>query len=314
MSSEPVVVAPEVHEPPRFDTPNILWFFGAFTSAAASGTVIAEVHPTARGVWIMLASLAFLGAFAAVSAAALRSGWRVPGGVLAAMAVTFVAPATIGFERLIGVWRENLMLNPFQQYEGPAVGLVAAVVVAGLIAFSLVRFNFILAIVAFATFVLAQLLAPIFVSDMSLTDHATAVGLVGVGLIVVGLVLDLAVARRSAFWWHFVGLLALTAGLAYHAFRESSGGWVIVLVAGTIILLLGASLRRATWGVFGVAGFYAPIAHYFDEWFGDLGVSFALAAFGLGLVALGIGARIYGDAIPVFRRRTPPPPAPTPTV
>ena len=73
----------------------------------------------------------------------------------------------------------------------------------------------------------------------------------------------------------------------------------------TAILLLGASLRRATFGVFGIAGFYAPIAHYFETWFGNLGVAFALTALGLGLVALGIGARIYGDAVPVFRRRTP---------
>lgn len=289
---------------PDFDTPNILWFFGGFTAAAASEAVIERVR-SARSIWILLVSLAFLAAFALLSAGLLRKGWWVPGGVLAAMAVTFVAPATIAFERLIGVWRVNSAINPFQEYEGPAVGLVVAVTVAGLIAFALVRFHFILVIVAFTTFVFVQLLVPLVVSEPSLADHATAVLLVGAGLIVVGLALDLAVARRSAFWWHLVGLLGLTTGLAYHAFRNATWGWIMILVAGTIVLALGASLRRATWGVFGVAGFYAPIAHYVEVWFGNLGVAFALAALGIALVALGIGARIYGDAVPVFRRRAP---------
>jgi hypothetical protein len=304
METEPVALAPVV-EPPRFDTPNILWFFGALSSAAASDAVLSNVHPSHRGVWLLLASLAFLAAYAGLSVSLLRAGWWVPGGVLAAMAVTFVGPVGAAFERLIGVWRTSLSFDPFQEYEGTAVALVAAVAVAGLIAFALVRFHFILVIVAFTTFVTAQLLVPVFVSRPSLTDHATAVLLVGAGLIVVGLALDLGVARRSAFWWHFVGLLGLTIGLGYHAFQHTSWGWIMILVAGTIVLLLGASLRRATWGVFGVAGFYAPIAHYLDVWLGNLGLSFALAALGLVLVALGIAARVYGDAVPVFRRRTP---------
>jgi hypothetical protein len=303
METEPVAVAPVV-EPPVFDTPNILWFFGALTSATACDAVLSYVHPSHRGIWLLLASLAFLAAFAALSGALLRTGWWVPGGVLAAMAVTFVGPAGAGFERLIGVWGTGLNFDPFQEYEGSAVALVAAVAVAGLIAFALVRFHFILATVAFTTFVTLQMLVPLVVSRPSLKDHATAIMLGGAALIVVGLVLDLAVARRSAFWWHLVGLIGLTIGLAYHAFQHTSWGWVLILVAGTVVLLLGASLRRATWGVFGVAGFYAPIAHYLEVWFGNLGVAFALAALGLGLVMLGIGARVYEDRVPVFRRRT----------
>src|SRR5260221_1193331 len=94
-----------VRERPAFDTPNILWFFGAFTAAGASDAVIAQVHHSARGLWILLVSLAFLAAFALLSAVLLQRSWWVPGGVLTAMAVTFVVPAGVGFERLIGVWR-----------------------------------------------------------------------------------------------------------------------------------------------------------------------------------------------------------------
>src|SRR5207244_1813030 len=127
-----------------------------------------------------------------------------------------------GFERLIGVWRTSLSFAPFQEYEGPAFGLVVAVAVAGLIAFAIVRFHFILAVVAATAFAAAQLLLPVFVTRPSLAGHATAFIVVGAGLLVVGLALDARSARRAAFWWHLVGLTTLTTGLAYHAFRNAT--------------------------------------------------------------------------------------------
>jgi len=279
---------------PVFDTPNILWFFGAFTTAGACDAVIGQVHPSARGIWILLASLAFLAAFAALAAALLRAGWWIAGGVLTAMAVTFVAPAAAAFERLIGVWRAGPTLDPIQEYEGPAFALVVVIALAALAAFAVVRFHFILWIAATATFVALELLVPVFVTRPSLSDHATGLIVVGALLVLVGLALDVARARRAAFWWHVVGLVALAVGLTYHAVREgATWGWVMIFVVGTAVLLLASALRRGTWAVFGVAGFYAPIAHYLDVWLGNLGTAFALALAGLLLVGLGLAARLY---------------------
>ena len=66
------------HERPAFDTPNILWFFGAFTAAAACDAVISQVHPGARGVWILLVSLAFLAAFARYCCFGCSKGRCIP--------------------------------------------------------------------------------------------------------------------------------------------------------------------------------------------------------------------------------------------
>lgn len=292
------------HERPVFDTPNILWFFGAFTAAGASDAVISRVHPSSRGVWILLVSLAFLIAFAVLAAWLLRADWWIAGGVLAAMAVTFVGPTGGAFERLIGVWRTGGSLDPIQEFEGPAFALVVAVAVAGLIAFALVRFPFILATVVIATFVAAQLLLPVVVEQPGIGDHATGFLVVGAMLIGVGLVLDLARARPEAFWWHLVGLTALAIGLGYHAFRHATWGWVLIFAVGSVILLFATFLLRGTWAVFGVAGFYAPIAHYLNDWLGNLGTAFALAAVGVGLVALGIAARRFGGTWPALPRRS----------
>lgn len=280
---------------PRFDPANILWFFGGFLAAAAGQTVISEVHPSARGLWILLASLASLAslaAFAAIAAGLLRAGWWVPGGVLAAMAVTFVVPGTVGVERLLGVWRPTPLTDPIQEYEGPYVALFLATAAAGLLCYALVRFPFVLAIVAGATWAAGQFLLPIFQARPSLADHANAQVVIGLALIAVGAALDWRRERRAAFWWYVFGLAALAVGLAYHAFRHSSWGWVLILVFGALFLAAGAALRRATWAVFGVAGFVAPVAHYVNTWFANLGTALALAAFGLALLGLGIAARL----------------------
>jgi hypothetical protein len=283
---------------PVFDTPNILWFFGAFTAAGASDAVVAQVHPNARGAWILLVSLAFLAAFAFGAALLLRAGWWIAGGVLAAMAVTFVAPAGYGLERLIGVWRSAPAVDPFQEYEGFAFGLAVAVAVTALIAFGVVRFHFILLFAVLATFVAAQMLVPVFVTEPGVRAHATAFIIVGSALIVVGLALDAVRARRAAFWWHLVGLVALATGLGYHAFRHATWGWILIFAVGSVLLLLATVLVRGTWAIFGVAGFYAPVAHYFDVWFGNLGTALALAAVGIGLVVLGLVARRLGGTWP----------------
>jgi hypothetical protein len=294
---------------PQFDTPNILWFFGAFVAVVGSDAAISSVDSGARGLWILLVSLVFLTAFAVLAAALLRARWWVPGGVLAAAAVTFVVPAGGAFERLIGWGSDAPSVQPLQEFEGSAFTLAVVLALAGLLAFMIVRFHFILAIVAFAAFVAAQLFVPVLVSSPSDKAHATATIVIGGGMLVVGLVLDLGGARRAGFWWHLIGLVALTVGLAYHAFRHSSWGWILILVVGTAVLLLAASLRRASWGLFGVAGFAAPIVHYLDVWLGGLGLALALTAFGLALLVIGIAARLYGDTLPsspggrsVFRR------------
>jgi hypothetical protein len=286
----PAAAAPG-RERPRFDPPNILWFFGGLTAAAAGNAVVSQVHGSARGLWVLLVSVVFLAVFALLAALLLGAGWWVPGGVLTAMAVTFVVPGGVGFERLIGFWRPSPGIDPLQEYEGPVVALALATAAAGLIAFRLVPFPFVLAIVAAAASLGGQFLLPVLVTQPSPADHATAAIVIGVALIGVGLALDLRQARREAFWWYVFGLSGLALGLAYHAFRHASWGWILIFVMGTLFLLFATVFARATWAVFGVAGFFAPVAHYLEVWFGNLGTAFALGAVGLLLVAAGIGAR-----------------------
>jgi hypothetical protein len=283
--------APARSQRPRLDPPNVLWFFGGLTAGAAGIAIVSRVHPSARGLWILLVSLVFLAFFAIVAASLDRAGWTVPGGVLVAAAVVFVAPAVVGLLRLVGFWHDATGLDPLEEYEGPLVLVALSTALAGLFAFRAVRFPFVLAVSAAAVAALGQLLLPLFVTRPGGADHANGAIVTGAVLLAVGIALDRRRARRAAFWWHVFGLATLTLGLAYQAFRNASWGWLLILVAGAGFLAFATLLRRASWALFGVAGFFAAIAHYLDDWLGTLGTAFAIGLVGLGLLVLGIAAQ-----------------------
>jgi hypothetical protein len=287
---------------PVFDAPNILWYFGASAGTLACLELVSGVGDGARGLWMLLVALGFAGAYVLLAAWLLRRGSTIPGGVVAAWTVAFVLAAGDSFEQLVGLTHASQVsvsldrLNvpaagPFARFEGHELGLGILTVAAGLAVYVWTRFPFVLAFAVSGALISAELLVPAVVSHPSASDHATALIVFGIALLVAGILVDLRAARRQAFWFHVVGLMALSAGLAYHAATHSSWGWKLILVEGILVLALAAPLRRATWTLFGIAGLYAPLAHYASDWFGSTGTDAALGLIGFAFVALGIAVQ-----------------------
>src|SRR5262245_3306600 len=88
----------------RYDPRHILWYFGALAAALSASATVGSVGSGARGTYQLLVGLFFAAAFGLGAVLLLRSGWRVPGGVLAAATVLMVPATGQAFERLIGVW------------------------------------------------------------------------------------------------------------------------------------------------------------------------------------------------------------------
>jgi len=284
---------------PRFDTPNVLWFFGAIATTTASNAVVAAVQPSARGTWILLVAIAFAAVYAALSAVLRASRLWVPGGLFATVVVSLVPAVGIGFERLIGVWPSTATQDgpAPQTFQGAVFALGLLTIVVGLVVCALVRFDFVLSIVALAALLTAQLFLPAVVDHPSPDDRATTAIVSGAVLVLAGLLLDRSGKRRTAFWWHVVGLGGIAFGLVYFAASEGDdGGWIAMLVTGIVVLLLAAPLGRATWAVYGVAGAYAPVVHYVADGGGSLQVALALVFVSLGIVALGIVVHLHGAA------------------
>jgi hypothetical protein len=282
--------------PPEFDPPNILWYFGAISATIAANAVVGNTGAAHRGLWIFFVALAFLAGAAGLAALVLRLGCWVPGGVLATAAVALVPAVVVGFEHLIGVWPKHPeTTNPFQSFHGFAFALAAVTVAAGLFAFWLVRFAFVLLPVAVATLLTIQFLLPALLSHPSFGDHMITLLITGAGFVVTGMLLDARDHRRAAFWWHVVGLFAIANGLVYYVGvnpllpgdRSSVWAWVTMIVIGAALLVAAFPVGRATWGVFGLAGVYAPALHYVDDVSGAWRVPLLMVFVGVGLMFLG---------------------------
>src|SRR5207302_1555096 len=173
----PRLPPPETEERhPRFDTPNVLWFFGAIATASTSTAVVTAVHPSGRGIWIFLVALLFMAVYSAAAVELRASRWWVPGGLFAFVVVTLVPAVGVGFERLIGVWPSEFGSDSVvpDTFEGAFFALGLATMVFGLVVYALARFEFVLAAVALAALVAVQLFVPAVDDHPSSDAHATA--------------------------------------------------------------------------------------------------------------------------------------------
>jgi hypothetical protein len=290
------------------DPPNVLWFAGAYTVAAGSYVLLGALPESHSSLWIFVAGLAFLLVYSAASHRLLRRGWWVPGGLAAALAVAMVPAVSIGFLRLIDVWSNDVPITGFNGY-ALAVAIVTAV--AGLVAYWLTRFTFLYFTVVTAILVAAQFLAEAGASPSS-EDRATAALVTGGLMVIVGVFLDAFGRRRDAFWFHALGWFSVTAGLVFLIVEpggDPERGWIPMLIVGTLMVIAAGPIRRATWAVYGVLGYYAPLLHYMVTNLNENGWLFAVAVLAVGLSIFVFGMVIHrfaGTWRQRFVRRPPP--------
>ena len=262
--------------------------------SAGSYVLLGALPESHSSVWIFVAGLAFLLVYSAASHGLLRHGWWVPGGLAAALAVAMVPAVAIGFLRLIDVWSNEVPITGFNAY-ALAVAIVTAV--AGLIAYWLTRFTFLYFTVVTAILVAAQFLAEAGASPSS-EDRATAALVTGGLMVIVGVFLDAFGRRRDAFWFHALGWFSVAAGLVFLIVEQGGDperGWVPMLIVGTLMVIAAGPIRRATWAVYGVLGYYAPLLHYMVTNLNENGWVFAVA-----LLAVGLSIFVFGMVIHRF--------------
>jgi len=291
------------------DPPNVLWFVGTYAIAFASYALLAALPDSHSSVWIFLAAVALLLVYTAASHGLLRGGWWIPGGLAAALAVAIVPAVGVGFLRLIDVWSSDF---PLTHFNGWAVAVAVVTAIAGLIAYWLTRFSFLFLTVVTAILVAAQFLAVARDSPTSGADRATAALVTGGLLVIAGVFLDAFGRRRDAFWFHVLGWFGTAAGLVFFVVEPGGHperGWIPMLVVGTLMVIASGPIRRATWAVYGVLGYYAPLLHYLITGLDERRWTFAVAllAVGLSIFVFGMVLHRYGKTwADRFVRRPPP--------
>jgi hypothetical protein len=273
---------------PRLDLPNVLWFFGAITAAIASVAVLDKIPESNADVWVFLASLGFLVAYALASALLYRRGLWVPAGLMATVSAAMTPAVGYAFTQLVDLYPDDPFFEPFDSFSGAVFGIGVATTLVALIAFALTRFSFLLALTVGAALASVQLLTPAW--GTSGHDRALSAVVSGAAAVVLGLLLDAVGRRRDAFWFYVGGYLAIGAALAYYVLSGLGGGggggaWIAVLIVGGVVLLGSAVLRRTTWAAYGALGTYGALFHYLDahDWARYLLLGISLGVFALGL-------------------------------
>jgi hypothetical protein len=299
---------------PRFDAPNVLWFFGFYAITFASIAVINEVSEAHHDLWEFLVSLAFAAVFLIAALGLRMLSWRTPSGLAVAMAVAMIPAAGFGFTSLVRTYPHEPFFDPFQSFSGSIFGVALASAFAALVAFALTRFSFILLEFALAVSLVAQFFLPAINDHPSDDAHAVTAIVTGAALIVIGLALDGAGRRRAGFWFHVIGFLNLAIAFGYYAFNfsgDTNRGWIPMSIIGGFALFLAAPLWRATWAFYGVLGFYIPIFHWLTSSLqpSSLGYAFILLGIGVSIFIVGFALARLG-AVWLTRRRAVAEPAP----
>jgi hypothetical protein len=131
-------------------------------------------------------------------------------------------------------------------------------------------------------------------------------------MLIIGVFLDAFGRRRDAFWFHALGWFSGAAGLVFLIVEPGGNperGWIPMLIVGTVITILAGPIRRATWAVYGVLGYYAPLLHYMFTNLNENGWVFAVAVLAVGLSLFVFGMVIHrfgGTWRQRFVRRPPP--------
>ena len=276
------------------DSPNVLWFAGTYAVAGGSYALFGALPESHSSVWIFAAALALLLVYSAASHGLLRHGWWVPGGLAAALTVAIVPAVVVSLLRLIDVWSNDV---PITEFNGCALAVAIVTAVAGLIAYWLTRFSFLYFTVVTAILVAAQFLA-VAGGSPSGDDRATAALVTGGLIVIAGVFLDAFGRRRDAFWFHALGWFSVAAGLVVFIVEpngHASRGWIPMLIVGTLMVIASGPIRRATWAVYGVLGYYAPLLHYMVTSLNRNGWVFAAA-----LLAVGLSIFVFGMLIHRF--------------
>ena len=290
----------------------MLWFFGAYTLVIGVYELLRTIPDSNSGLWLLIAAVAFLTAFAIAAAVLLRWGWWVPGGLAAALAVGVFPAAAIAFLTLIQVWPSDPFFEPLQRFSGWTFGVGLATALIGFLAWWLSRFSFVLAVAIGAVLVTSQLLTPCFDESPSADERVTMALVIGAILFVAGVFIDAFGRRREAFWFEVLGLFSIAGGLVYLT-AEPGGdpdrGWIPLLIGGVILLVAAAPIRRASWAIYGVLGVYAAVVHYLVKELDEQRWPFALMLIVLAvlLFATGMAQHRYGRTwAQRFVRRPPP--------
>jgi hypothetical protein len=242
---------------PRWSSANFLVYFGVFVVLGATAVllgVLGEDHGDAALVGYSAVAVA---AVLVLALTLEQSGRDVAGGVLATLAVVFLAIFVGALESLLGILDAGTIQGDYQL---GSLLLELVTIGAALVALQWFRAPLLLLPATLTFWIAVADLGSLF----SWGDAAEALSLLaGAVLITAGLVVDRAGLRPFGFWLHAIGGLAL--GGAAVSLVEGDAGWVLIGLLSLGYVAAAYALRRSSYAVLGALGILATTTYFIQD-------------------------------------------------
>lgn len=278
---------------PSFQLAHVAFYLGALLIMGAMGWLLSEAWMRIGDTALLAVAITYILLLTFAGLAMQRRGQLIPGGVLAAVAVSIVPLAVFAIERLTGIWPLDDVQGDYHNYyryvQGGWLLMEAATVCAGLLMLRLIPFPFIVMPIAVALWFMSMDLSEWFHGDAFTWEQRQEVSLwFGLGLLLVVLLIDGRTRQDYAFWGYLAGLLAFWGGLTSMN-SDSELGKALYCLINLGLMLIAVILRRPMFMVFGALGVAAYLGYLSYEVFAEsLLFPLVLSLIGLAVIALGL--------------------------
>jgi len=291
---------------PKFNGVNIAYYFGALIVISAMTLFLGLGWESFGGSGICVIAISYAACFLLLA----RRLWyvqhqRVPGGLLATMAVCMTPLAIYGFQRATGLWPQadpGTYQGFYAWVKGGWFAMELGTIVAGLVALRFFRFPFLVAPIAFTLWFMSMDITPLLFGTIDNDWHNRVLVSFwfGLAMLVVAYWVDLRTSRGFedfAFWLYLFGLIAFWGSLPLMEESDEMGKFIYFLI-NLMLIALSALLKRRVMIIFGGMGVFGYISYLSYNVFGNsLLFPFALTAIGLGVIFLGVFYQRRGEAI-----------------
>jgi len=280
----------------RFDLIHLLWYAGALIIMSAMGLFSTLAFSAMGSAGLAATGIAYgLGLWFMGDRLWRKDDTRTPGGLLVAAAVAMVPLVVFALQDATGSWagfeKPGQYRNFFHYIQGGWIPMEIATLAAALLAARRYAFAFIAFPAAFSLWFLSMDLA-IWITGSELFSFQIRrkVSLwFGIALFVLTCAYEMRPRRSDfAFWLHIVAAITFWGGLTFQSSNSDLAKFLYCLINVALLAVAVWSGRRvyAALGVIGVMVYLSDLAYrVFKD---SLIFPFALSAFGLLVVALGI--------------------------
>jgi hypothetical protein len=282
---------PEVS--PGFEAAHVAYYLGALLIIGAMGWFITDAWDRLSGLTLTAIATLYGVVFGSIGVwLSRKAATRIPGGVLASVAVCMTPMAVYGIERQLGWWpaADPGGYSRFHPYiDASWVLMEIATVLVAAIAVRLVRFPFITAPAAYALWYLSMdATALAFGQHWTFKQECHISIAFGVVMMVIAYFLDHRSSLDFAFWFYLFGLLTFTGGLTLLGDGDQLGK-AIYCALHLLLMALAIILQRRVFLVFGALGVFIYLMGEAEGYFrNSLGFTVALTIIGVLFIAGGI--------------------------